>query len=108
MSELLLRIKKRNMLNIKIHETPTEETWILEGRLVWPWVCEVRANWSKTLYKAGRRQLVVNVDQVTSIDKIGERLLLSMSNEGARLIASDLNSRKLYQMLGQQRSNSGP
>jgi hypothetical protein len=35
------------MLKVTITDTATEEKWTLQGRLVWPWVNELRANWAK-------------------------------------------------------------
>jgi hypothetical protein len=36
------------VLKITINETVTEKRWILEGRLVGPWVGELRRSWKKT------------------------------------------------------------
>jgi anti-anti-sigma regulatory factor len=78
------------MLKITIANTATEERWTLHGRLVAPWVNELKASWNREHRKAQGRKCIVNLDEVTFIDKTGERMLRSMSNQGAQFIASDV------------------
>jgi hypothetical protein len=82
--------KKEEMLRITITNTATEEKWILYGRLVAPWVDELKASWKRARRTAERRRCIVNLDEVTFIDKCGERMLRSMSNQGAQFVASDV------------------
>lgn len=78
------------MLRITITHTAKEERWTLQGRLVAPWVNELKATWDRAQRRAQRRRRIVNLDEVTFIDKSGERMLRSMSNQGAELVASDV------------------
>jgi hypothetical protein len=78
------------MLKITITNTAKEETWILEGRLVEPWVNELKASWKRSNRTAQGRRRIVNLDEVTFIDKSGERMLRCMSSQGAQLVASDV------------------
>ena len=78
------------MLRITITNTATEETWTLEGRLVAPWVNELKASWKRAHRTAQERRCVVNLDEVTFIDKSGARMLRSMSNQGAQFVARDV------------------
>jgi hypothetical protein len=80
------------MLKITITNTNTarEERWTLEGRLVAPWVHELKASWKKANRIGHGRKCIVNLDAVTFIDRSGERELQSMSNQGACLGASDV------------------
>ena len=66
------------------------ERWTLQGRLVVPWVNELKMSWKMARRKVRRRRCIVNLDEVTFIDKGGERMLRSMSKQGARLVASDV------------------
>jgi anti-anti-sigma regulatory factor len=77
------------MLKITIANTSTEERWTVHGRLVAPWVNELKASWKRAHRKAQGRRCIVNLDEVTFIDKSGERVLRSMSNQGAQFVASD-------------------
>lgn len=76
------------MLRITITDTPTEQRWVLQGRLTEPWISELRANWKKTQGARRGRPCVVDLNEVTFIDKSGERLLLAMVRKGARCLAS--------------------
>jgi anti-anti-sigma regulatory factor len=78
------------MLKVTITNTPTEETWTLHGRLVAPCVNELKASWKRARLTAKGRRCVVNLEEVTFIDKSGERMLRSMSNQGAQFVASDV------------------
>ena len=78
------------MLKITITNTATEERWTLQGRLVAPWVNELKASWKRAHRTAQGRRRIVNLDEVTFIDKSGERMLRSMSNQGAQFVASDV------------------
>jgi anti-anti-sigma regulatory factor len=78
------------MLKIIITKTTTEETWTLQGRLVAPWVNELKASWKRAHHRAQERRCIVNLDEVTFIDKSGARILRSMSNQGAQFVARDV------------------
>jgi anti-anti-sigma regulatory factor len=78
------------MLKITITNTATEETWTLHGRLVAPWVDELKACWKIARRTAQGRRCIVNLDEVTFIDKSGERVLRAMSRQGAQFVARDV------------------
>jgi len=78
------------VLKITINETPTEKRWILQGRLVGPWVTELRTCWKKTHRDQGQRTCIVDLNEVTFIDTRGERLLRTMAKAGAQFIASGI------------------
>lgn len=82
--------KKEEMLKITITNTATVERWTLQGRLVEPWVNELKMSWKRTRRAIRMRRRIVNLDDVTFIDKVGERMLRSMSKQGAQLVASDV------------------
>jgi outer membrane protein TolC len=76
------------MLKISFNEIPTEEKWILEGRLTEPWARELRTSWKRNHRTAKERACIVNLNEIMFIDKSGERLLRAMVREGAQCIAS--------------------
>lgn len=86
------------MLKITRTETPAEEKWILQGRLVGLWVSELRRTWKETHRTGVDLKCVVDLNEVTFIDKKGERLLQTMSKEGAQFIATGLYIRHLLQL----------
>jgi hypothetical protein len=78
------------MLRITIAETPTEQKWTVEGRLVHPWISELKSTWTRT--KTARR-CVVDLTGVTFIDKNGEKVLAELYKQGAEFIASGCYTR---------------
>ena len=86
------------MPKLTITSTATEGKWTLQGRLVWPWVNELRANWMKT-HRAEGRTCVVVLNEVSSIDESGERMLRTMYNQGAQLIASSVDMKRVLERL---------
>jgi hypothetical protein len=87
------------VLKITIHDTPTERKWTLEGRLVGPWVGELRSNWKRTYCGAEGRTHVVDLVDVFFIDKSGERLLRAMAKQGVKFIATSVYTRHVIEQL---------
>jgi outer membrane protein TolC/anti-anti-sigma regulatory factor len=87
------------MLKISFSETPAEEKWILEGRLSGAWVRELRANWKKHHQTDKRRACIVDLNEVTFIDKTGERLLAALRSEGAQFILGGCYVRHIVERL---------
>ena len=83
-------IGERRMLKITITITARGERWTLHGQLVAPWVSELKASWKRKHETAQGRRCIVNLNEVTLIDKSGERMLRAMSNQGAQFVTSDL------------------
>jgi hypothetical protein len=77
-------------MKITIAETPAEMRWVLQGRLVEPWVSELRTNWKKAYRSRKACTCVVDLSDVTYVDQAGEKLLRAMSREGAQFIAHGL------------------
>jgi hypothetical protein len=78
------------MLKITITSTDKEERWILQGRLVEPSIKDLKACWKRAHRTAQGRRRIVNLDDVTFIDRSGERLLRSMARQGAQCVAGDV------------------
>ena len=74
------------MLRITITDGADEQRWILQGRLVEPWVEELETSWKKRSRPEARKR-VVDLTEVTLIDKRGEKALRAMRRAGAELIA---------------------
>ena len=85
------------MLKITRTETPAEEKWILQGRLVGLWVSELRRTWKESHRPNNNLKCVVDLNEVTFIDRKGERLLRTMSKEGAQLIATGMYIKHVLQ-----------
>jgi hypothetical protein len=73
------------MLRISLVESPAQRVLVLEGRLIAPWVEELRTVWSKAKAQLYGRELVIDIGHVMVISQEAENTLLQMMNEGARL-----------------------
>jgi hypothetical protein len=82
------RLKENIMLKINFIETSTEERWILHGRLTDAWVHELRRCWKKHHRTDLKRPCIVDLNEVTFIDKCGERLLRMLARDGVEFVAS--------------------
>ena len=83
-------------------ETSAEEKWTLHGRLVGLWVSELRRYWKKNHRTDNNLKCVVDLNDVTFIDKKGERLLRAMSKEGVQFIATGIYVKHLLQQRRQR------
>jgi hypothetical protein len=87
------------MLKITITDTPTEQKWILSGRLTEPWVSELRSNWTNTSNARQGRHCIIDLEGVTFIDQNGECALVAMMGEGAQFVASGVCTKHLLEHL---------
>jgi len=87
------------MLRINFTETPSEERWILHGQLTAPWIPELRACWKKNHRKDTQRACILDLNEITFIDKSGERLLRVWLREGAQCIATGVYIKHVLEQL---------
>jgi len=95
------------VLKIAITETPTELRWTLQGRLVAPWVRELRKSWKAAKQTRDGRTYVVDLNDVTLIDEDGEKLLRAMARECVTLIGKGVFIMKLIAEM-KPRNKRGP
>ena len=76
------------MLRTVITDTPFEQKCVLQGRLSWQWVADLKERWESTRSTRKGRRCIVDLEDVISVDTQGEDLLLEMVAEGAMLFAS--------------------
>jgi len=87
------------VLKITIMETATERRWIVQGSLVGPWVSELRTTWKRAHRSHDKRACIIDLNDVTFIDKSGERLLRAISKKGAQLIAGGMYVKHMVEQL---------
>lgn len=73
------------MLKISAVENQRRRTFVLEGRLVEPWLDELERSWAEAQRVDGGASVTVDLKDVTAISARGEELLLEMLNSGATL-----------------------
>ncbi len=88
-------------------ETSTEEKWILESRLTTPWLGNFGQAGNKTIARIQHAPCTVDLNEVTFIDKGGERLLRMMTREGARLTATGIYAKHVIEKLNAKPKHQG-
>jgi anti-anti-sigma regulatory factor len=76
------------MLRITIHNEANVTSFVIEGKLVGPWVEELEKCWNSVLAADSSETLLVNLAAVTFIDSAGRALLAGMRRQGAKLLSS--------------------
>jgi anti-anti-sigma regulatory factor len=76
------------MLRTTIVDTPSEQKWILQGRLAGQWATDLKACWAEKRGARHGRKCVVDLEDVTFIDSEGEGVLLQVVQDGAELVSS--------------------
>jgi hypothetical protein len=90
------------MLRITVTETTSEQRWVLQGRLIGSTIDELITNWRANRHCSPSQSCVVDLNEVTSIDKDGEQVLLMMIKDGAKLVATGLYTKHLLESLAAQ------
>lgn len=94
------------MLKINFSQTPAEEKWNLHGRLSGPWVDELRACWKVNHRTDAGRACIVDLNEVTFIDRSGEQLLRMLAEDGAQFSASGTYIRHVIENLNTRSKRS--
>ena len=76
------------MLRITVHDEPDLLTFQLEGRLAGPWVSEFAECWQRTLVRRPTARVRVDLRAVTFVDGAGKKLLTSLHDQRAELLAA--------------------
>jgi ABC-type transporter Mla MlaB component len=87
------------MLRITVVENPEGEKWILQGQLTGEFATELSTNWRSSLDRSRDRLRIVDLSEVTSIDRNGEEILRNMIRQGARCLATGIYTKHLLEEL---------
>ena len=90
------------MLRITVTENASEQRWILQGRLTGSSIDDLIENWCANRLCSVTKSCVVDLNEVTSIDKDGEHVLLMMIRDGAKFVATGLYTKHLLESLSAQ------
>jgi hypothetical protein len=95
------------MLRISVTDSRTERRLVLEGKLIGPWVAELKKAWKAANGGIAGRALVVDVKNVCVISQEGENALFELMSEGAMLRCRGVVTKYLIQELRRRsKSNS--
>ena len=76
------------MLRIYIHDQVPVTSFVLEGKLVGPWVKELEKHWESAFAASPLRTMLVDLADVSFIDAEGRALLARMRQKGVRLLST--------------------
>jgi hypothetical protein len=96
------------MLRITVTENALEERWILQGRLTKRSVAELVSNWRASTGKPSTRCRIVDLNEMTSIDKSGEEVLSMMIHDGATFVATGVYTKHLLDQLQARQTDQKP
>jgi RND family efflux transporter MFP subunit len=91
--------EENSMLKVNFSQTAAEEKWILHGRLSGPWVDELRTCWKVNHCTDTGRACIVDLNEVTFIDKNGEQLLRMLAEDGAQFTGSGTYIKHVIELL---------
>jgi hypothetical protein len=93
------------VLKISGVERRSERRLILEGRLLAPWVPELRIACQKARANLQNLQLVIDLKNLTAISLEGENVLLELRNEPVKFRCGVFTKHVLKQLYRRRRSN---
>ena len=75
------------------------QRWSLQGQLVGQWATELKSTWREAHAIVGERRCIVDLIEVTSIDRNGEAILAEIMSQGAEFISGDVYTEHLLRNL---------
>jgi len=87
------------MLKITITDLPDELRWSLQGHLIGQWADELKSTWKEAHHAGDMRRCIVDLTEVTSIDRKGEAILAEIMSDGAEFVSGDVYTKHLLRNL---------
>jgi hypothetical protein len=105
---LYLYVGEGPMLKISIIEAHTERRLIVEGKLVGPWVAELRSACENVNTDVFGRKLVIDMRHVTAISQEGENVLFELIQKGVKFRCSGVFTKHILKQVARRANgNSG-
>ena len=95
------------MLKISIVDTPAQCRIVLEGQLIALWVTELKKTWKALSAGLDGREFVVDVSDVTFINREGENALLELMRHGAKFQCRGVFTRHIVEQLTRRHKRRG-
>jgi len=93
------------MLKISIVEGRKQRRLVVEGRLAAPWAEELKDACKRAGTGLDGRELVIDLQNLTTISEQGEKLLLELMKEGLTCRGCGLFTKEILQQLGRRLRN---
>ncbi len=95
------------MLKISTIEGDTKRRLIVEGKLVGPWVAELRNACEKAHTNLFQRKLVIDMRHVTAISQEGENVLFELMQKGVKFRCCGVFTKHVLKQVA-RRANGSP
>ncbi len=96
------------MLKISVIDSRTECRLVLEGKLIAPWVGELRTAWKTANEEMEGRTLVVDLRNITFISQEGEKALSELMTAGAKFRCSGVLTKHMLKQLARKKQQESP
>lgn len=90
------------MLKISTIDSRTQHRLILEGKLVAPWVAELKSTCESSRAALHGRELVIEMKHVTTISQEGENALVELMKDGAKFHSCDVFTKHVVKQLSRR------
>ena len=90
------------MFKISVVDTRSQRTLVVEGKLVEPWVAELRAAWRNASRELDGRKMVIDVSSLTVISREGEHAIFDLMEEGAKFVCVGILTRHVLQRVARK------
>jgi hypothetical protein len=87
------------VFKISIVDTRSRRKLIVEGTLVGPWIAELGTAWRNASQDLDRRNLVINLRNLTVISRDGEDAIFDLMKKGAKFSCGGVLTRHVLKQL---------
>jgi len=95
------------MFKISIVDTPSQRRLVVEGKLIEPWVSELRPAWKSASRHLDGSKLVIDVGSLTVISREGEDAIFDLMKEGAKFSCGGVLNRHVLKRLARKCHGKG-
>jgi hypothetical protein len=90
------------MLKISTVDCRRQRRLVLEGQLLAPWTAELRMAWLAAIADLHKRELVVDLENLTAISMEGEDVLFELMSQGARFHCRGVLTKSIVRQLARK------
>jgi ABC-type transporter Mla MlaB component len=87
------------VLKITITDLPDVQRWSLQGELTGQWADELQSIWRESFRATDTRKRIVELNEVSFIDRNGGAVLTEIMSQGAEFTAGDVYAKHLLRKL---------
>jgi hypothetical protein len=90
------------MFKISVIDKRSQRRLMVEGKLVEPWVDELRTTWKNASQGLNGRRLVIDLSSLTVISREGQEAIFALMKEGAKFSCGGVLTRHVVQQLARR------